>query len=177
MRTENINQSYSYVTNTDNVPNADSPVATLKIPAGQVYRLQNGVPLILKLYNTTGNEINNASEVYLAWQAPVGKTIFQAGRTMNYGIFARISLADQENIDTQGRRLIEFDDDEIARAAAGKESILTGLTSDYKIMLMVNSSDTVDVSNANYQFNFDAKVLTEQEFDQEKKPGSGLVLS
>jgi len=168
MRKENIHQNYPYVTTMNNVANADSPIVILTIPAGRVYRIQDGTPLVLKLVKSDGTEISRASEVYLAWQAPVGKDIRQAGRVMNYGIFRRISLADQENINTQARRLIEFDDEEIARAQRGEESLITGLTSDYKIMLMLKSADTIDVTNAGFEFNFDAIVLTEQEYLAEK---------
>jgi len=168
MRKENIHQNYAYVVTSANVPNADSPIAILTIPAGRVYRLQDGVPLVLKLVTSAPAEISRASEVYLAWQAPVGKDIHQAGRTMNYGIFRRIAIADQENINTQARRLIEFADEEIARAQRGEESIITGLTSDYKIILMLKSADTVDPTQGTFEFNFDAIVLTEQEYLLEK---------
>ena len=168
MRTENISNSYSYVTNTDSIANADSAFATLTIPSGRVYRVQAGTPLILKLYDNTGTELTGSANVWLAWQAPVGKTTFQAGRTMNYGVFARITAANQEDINTQGRRVIEFDGDELQRAQSGGESIITGLTADYKIMLMVNGPTACDVTQANYQFNFDAVVLTETEYYQEK---------
>lgn len=177
MRKENINESYTYVTNTNSVPNAASPVATLTVPAGRVYRVQNGTPLILKLYDASGNEIPSSSTVYLAWQAPVGNTIYQAGNAMNYGIFQRITIANQENIDTQGRRLIQFDDEEIARAQSGAISIITGLPANYTIMLMVVSTDTVDVAYATYAFNYDAIVLTEQEFIAQKTGKSLPVVS
>lgn len=169
MRKENINESYQYVAMTANVPNSASPVATLTVPAGRVYRVQNGTPLILKLYDASASEIPSSSTVYLGWQAPVGQTLYQAGNSMNYGIFQRIALSDQENIDTQGRRLIQFDDEEIARAQSGAISIITGLPQSYKIMLMVNSTDTVDVqTSSSTAFNFDAIVLTEQEFIAQK---------
>lgn len=164
MRTDNINQTYEYVTNTDTIANAASPVATLDIPAGRVYQIKDGTPLILKMYDASGNELPSSANVWLAWQGPVGKTTYQAGRTMNYGIFARITAADQEDINTQGRRLIRFDSDEVARAQRGEESIITGLTADYKIILMVESTVAVDVTQVDYQFNFDAVVLTQQEF-------------
>jgi len=164
MRKENIHQNYSYVTTQANIANADSPIAILTVPAGRVYRLQDGTPLVLKLVKSDGTEISRSSEVYIAWQSPVGKNLHQAGRTMNYGIFRRISISDQENINTQARRLIEFDDEEIERAQQGKTSLITGLTSDYKILLMLKSPDVVDWTQAGCEFNFDAIVLTEQEF-------------
>jgi len=164
MRKENINESYQYVANVDSVSNAASPVATLTVPAGRVYKVQNGTPLILKLYNSSAAEIPVASTVWLSWMAPVGQTIYQAGNAMNYGIFQRIAISSQEDINTQGRRLIQFDDEEIARAASGQISIITGLPSNYQIMLMVNSTVAVDVTQANYAFNFDALVMTEAEY-------------
>ena len=164
MRKENIHQNYTYITTTANVANADSPIATLLVPAGRVYRMQDGVPLTLKLVTSAPAEISRASEVFIAWQAPVGKTTYQAGRTMNYGIFRRITIAEQENINTQARRLIEFDDEEIARAQRGEVSLITGLTSDYKILLMLKSADVVDWSQSICEFNFDCIVLTEDEF-------------
>jgi len=168
MRKENIHQNYAYVTTAANVANADSPIATLLIPAGRVYRMQDGIPLVLKLVTSAPAEISRVSEVFIAWQAPVGKTTYQAGRTMNYGIFRRIAIAEQENINTQARRLIEFDDEEIARAQRGEVSLLTGLTSDYKILLMLKSADVVDWTQATAEFNFDMIVLTEDEFLTEK---------
>jgi len=168
MRKENINESYQYVTTQNTVPNAASPVATLTVPAGRVYRVQNGTPLILKLYDASANEIPISSTVWLAWMAPVGQTIYQAGNSMNYGIFQRISISLQEDINTQGRRLIQFDDEEIARAQSGQVSIITGLPANYQIMLMVLSTDTVAVNQANFAFNYDAIVLTEQEFIAQK---------
>jgi hypothetical protein len=176
MRTENISNSYEYVTNTDTIANAWSPVATLLIPAGRVFRVQDGTPLLLKLYDNTGTELTGSADVYLGWQGPVGQTVYQAGRTMNYGIFARITAADQENINTQGRRLITFDSDEIARAQRGDESLISGLSADYKIILFVKGPTAVDVTQANYQFNFDAVVLTDQEYLAAKTGKSLQVL-
>ena len=169
MRTENIHQNYQYIVTTANVPHADSPIATLTIPAGRVYRIQEGIPLVLKLFTAAGVEIARDSDVYLAWQPPVGKTIYQAGRTMNYGIFRRISIADQENVETTARRRIEFDAEEIARAERGEISLITGLTSDYKILLMLKSADTVDWAQPGSEFNFDAIVLTEGEWQAERR--------
>ena len=168
MRKENIHQNYAYVTTAANVADADSTIATLLIPAGRVYRMQDGIPLVLKLVTSAGTEISRASEVFVGWQAPVGKTVYQAGRTMNYGIFRRISIADQENINTQARRLIEFDDEEIARAQRGEVSLITGLTSDYKVLVMLKSADVVDWTQAATEFNLDCIVLTEDEFLAEK---------
>ena len=164
MKKENIHQNYEHVTTKANIANADSPIAVLSIPAGRVYRMQDGIPLLLKLVKSDGAEISRDSDVFIAWQAPIGKTTYQAGRTMNYGIFRRISITDQENIETQARRLIEFDDEEIARAERGEVSLLSGLTSDYKVLLMLKSSDVVDWAQATCEFNFDMLVLTEDEF-------------
>lgn len=168
MRRENIHQNYAFVTNTPNVAGADSAISTLVIPAGRVFRMQDGIPLVLKLFTSAGVEIGRDAEVYLAWQAPVGKTINQAGRTMNYGIFRRISVAEQENINTQARRLIEFDDEEIARAQRGEISLITGLTSDFRVLLMVRAAQVVDWTHPGTEFNFDMVVLTEQEYLAEK---------
>ena len=168
MKKENIHQNYEYIEKKVNVANADSPIAVLKIPAGRVYRMQDGIPLVLKLVTSAPAEISRDSDVYIAWQGPVGKTIYQAGRTMNYGIFRRISISDQENINTQARRLIEFDDEEIDRAQSGEVSLLTGLTSDYKVLLMLKSADTIDWTQADCEFNFDMLVLTEEEFVAEQ---------
>ncbi len=164
MRKENIHQNYPHVITRANIAGADSVIAELRIPAGRIYRMQDGTPLVLKLLTAAGVEIPRDSEVYLGWQAPVGKTIHQAGRTMNYGIFRRISIAEQENINTQARRLIEFDDEEINRAARGELSLITGLTSDYRILLLLRSASIVDWVQASTEFNFDAFVLTEAEF-------------
>lgn len=166
MRTEQISNTYEYVTNTDSIANAATPFATLLIPAGRIYRVKDGTPLLLKLYDNTGTELTGTANVYMAWKGPVGKTVYQAGATMNYGIFARISASDQENINYQGRRLITFDSDEIARANAGQESIITGLTADYSIMLYVEGPTACDVTQANYQFNFSAEVLSDQEYSK-----------
>ena len=171
MRKENIHQNYDYVTTAANIANADSPIVTLLIPAGRVYRMQDGIPLVLKLVKSDGAEITRASEVFVGWQAPIGKTIYQAGRTMNYGIFRRITIAEQENINTQARRLIEFDDEEIARAQRGEVSLITGLTSDYKIVLLLKSADVIDWTQAACEFNFDMIVLTEDEFLAETEGG------
>lgn len=168
MRTENIHQNYAFVTRTANIAGADSPIATLTVPAGRVFRMSDGNPLVLKLLTSAGVEISRASEVFLGWQAPVGKTIHQAGRTMNYGIFRRITIAEQENINTQARRMIEFDDEEVQRAQRGETSLVTGLTSDHKIILMLNSPDVIDWAQAGTEFNFDMTVLTEQEFLSER---------
>jgi hypothetical protein len=164
MRRENIHQNYPYITTQANVANSASPIAILTIPAGRVYKMQDGTPLVLKLYTSGGAEISRNSKVWIAWQPPVGETKYQAGRTMNYGIFRRISITDQENINTEARRLIEFDDEEIARAQRGEISLITGLTADYKIILMLESADTVDWTQSGCEFNFDLFVMTEQEY-------------
>ncbi|MBT9175678.1 MAG: hypothetical protein DDT22_01362 [candidate division WS2 bacterium] len=168
MRKENIHQGYAFVTLTPNIAHADSVIATLLVPAGRVFRMQDATPLVLKLVRSDGVEISRASEIFLAWQPPVGKTIYQAGRTMNYGIFRRIPITEQENINTQARRLIEFDDEEIARAQRGEASLITGLTSDHRVLLMLRSPDVVDWANPASEFNFDMIVLTEGEFLAEK---------
>ncbi len=165
MRTEQISNTYEYVVNTDSVANAATPFATLTVPAGRVYRVKDGTPLMLKLFDSTGTEFTGAANVWMSWKAPVGQTVYQAGATMNYGIFARISASDQENINYQGRRLITFDSDELARAATpGAESIITGLTADYQILLYVQGPSAVDVTQSNYAFNFSAEVLSNQEY-------------
>lgn len=171
MRRENIHQNYAFIRTAPNVAHADSVIATLLIPAGRVYRMQDGAPLVLKLMRSDGVEIVRASEVYLAWQAPVGKTIYQAGRTMNYGIFRRITISEQENINTQARRIVEFDNEELARAQRGEMSLITGLTSDYRVLLMLRSPEVVDWAQPTTEFNFDMTVLTEEEFLAERQGG------
>jgi len=169
MRKENIHQNYAFVSTTPNIAGADSVIASLTVPAGRAYRMQDGNPLVLKLVDGAGNEIDRSAEIWIGWQGPVGKNISQAGRTMNYGIFRRISITEQENINTQARRLIEFDDEEIARAQRGEVSLITGLTSDYKVLLMLRSPQVVNWANPGCEFNFDMVVLTEDEFLAEKK--------
>ena len=166
----NIDQNYAHVVTTPNIANADTPIATLTIPAGRVYRMENKTPLVLKLFTTAGVEISSPSKVYIVWQAPLSKTIYQVGRTISYHTFRRITITEQKkNINTQARRLIEFDDEEIARAERGEVSPITGLTSGYKVMLMLNSPDTVDWTQADCKFNFNMIVLTEQEYLEEKR--------
>lgn len=172
MRRENIHQDYPFIVRTPNIANADSVIASLTVPAGRAFRMLDGTPLTLKLFTAGGTEISRASEVFLAWQEPVGKTLNQAGRTMNYGIFRRLTIGSQEDVNTQARRLIEFDDEEISRTKRGDTSIITGLTSDYKIMLMLRSPDVVDWAQAGTEFNFDLIVLTESEFLAEKATGN-----
>jgi len=169
MNRETIHQNYSYVTKQANVANADSPIAILTIPAGRIYRLAHETPLVLKLYTSGGTEISRASKVYLAWQAPVGETKYQVGRTMTYGVFADLSVDQQYDINTQAKRMIEITDEEIVRYQNRQENLIDGLGADYKILLMLNSPDVVSWTQSGTQFNFDVFVLTAQEFEGEKK--------
>jgi hypothetical protein len=168
MNRETIHQNYAYVTTTSNVSGAPTPVATLTIPAGKVFRMQDGTPLVLKLYASGGTEMERSAKIYLAWQAPVGETKYQIGRTLPYGIFRDLSVANQYDINTQARRLIEFTDEEIQRFQNGQMSIISGLTADYKILLIVESTTVVDWTYAGCQFSFDMLVMSEQEFLAEK---------
>ena len=178
MRTENIHQDYEYITTQANIANADTPIAILTIPAGRVYRMLDGTALVLKLATSAGVEISRNSDVYIAWQDPVTKNIRQAGRVMNYGIFRRIPIEEQENINTQARRIIRFDTEEIARAEAGEISLITGLGSDYKVLLYLKSPDVVDWTQPISEFNFDMIVETEAEAAARvgvEEVGAGIV--
>lgn len=175
MRKVQISNTYEYVTLSNNVANAASPIATLTVPAGTAYLMKNGTPLLVKLYDSTSTELTGATNLWIAWQAPVGKSQHQAGRTMNYGIFQRISASDQESILTQGRRLIEFDDDEIARYEAGQVSLISGLTADYQLFLMVDGPTAIDHTQANFQFSFEMYVLTTDEYEAAKKKPATIV--
>jgi hypothetical protein len=169
MNRETIHQNYAYVTTQVNIPNADSPIAILTIPAGRIYRLAHETPLVLKLYTSDGNEISRSSKVYLAWQAPVGETKYQVGRTLIYGVFRDLSIDQQYDVNTQARRMIEITDEEIVRFQNRQENLIDGLGADYKVLLILNSPDEVDWTQPGSQFNFDMYVLTVQEFEAEKK--------
>jgi hypothetical protein len=168
MNRENIHQNYAYITTASNTAGVDSIIATLTIPAGKIFRMQDGTPLVLKLYTSAGAEISRNSKVYLAWQAPVGETKYQIGRTMYYGLFRSLTVSQQQDINTQARRLIEFTDEELARFQSGQMSIISGLTADYKVLMILNSPDVVDWTQSGTEFNFDMLVLSEQEFLAEK---------
>lgn len=170
---KNITQSSQYVTTQSNVPNAFTPVATLTIPAGTYYSIQDGTPLALKLYDASGNEMTATTDVYFAWQDPISETIYQGGRTMNYGIFAAISAANQQDVNTQANRTIDFDSAELDRAARGEASLLTGLGPDYKIVIMVKSPSTISMSYASTSFLFNAIVATEAEHAAQMKGKGG----
>lgn len=167
-RTENIHETHAHIVRRANAVNVNDVIATLTVPAGRVFRINEGIPLLLKLFTSAGVEISRASKVFLAWQEPVGEAFHQAGTTMNYGIFRRISVAEQANIQTQARRVIEFDDEERARAERGDVSIISGLPSDHKVLLMLNSPDVVDWTQPGSEFNFDMNLLTEEEFRAER---------
>ena len=47
-------------------------------------------------------------------------------------------------------------------------SIISGLPSDHKVLLMLNSPDVVDWTQPGSEFNFDMNLLTEEEFRAEK---------
>ena len=172
---KNITQSSQYVTLTSNVPNAYTPVARLTIPAGTYYSIQDGAPLALKLYDASGNEMTATTSVYFAWQDPIDQTIYQAGREMNYGIFAALSAASQQDVNTQANRTIDFSSGELDRAANGQPGLLNGLGPDYKILIMVKSPSTVDMSYATTSFLFNAIVATEAEHAAQMKGKGGPV--
>ena len=165
--TVDIHKDYEHVKVKANVPNAFSPIVELTIPSGRVYRIQEGIFLTLKLYKDAGVEIVPHSEVYLGWKPVIEETVFQTGRIMHYGIFRRIPIDQQENVETVARRRIEFGGQEIARVERGDKSIITGLTSDFKILLMLKSPDTVNWALPESEFSFDAIVLTELEWKAE----------
>lgn len=167
MTKEQLHKNHPYVSVSPNVANAWSVIATLTVPAGRVYRLLEGTPLVLKL-STSSTEISGASQLYLGWKAPVGETIYQIGKTMPYMIFRNISLENQYSVETISRRVIEFDSEELERASRGEVSVITGLTADYKLVLVLNSPDVVDWTNANSDFLIEVQVLTEQEFSREQ---------
>lgn len=167
----NIHPFSDGVTRVANRVDANTPVATLTIPSGLVYRLKDGTPLVLKLFGAGGVELPREALVFLSWQYPVGESLIQSGMTMDYGTFRRISIADQANIHTREGRLIRFDDEEIARAERGDLSIITGLPSGYRIQLMVRSSMAVDWTQAANEFSFEAEILTREEFLAEQARG------
>jgi len=169
MNRETIHQSYAYVSKQANIANADSVIATLTIPAGRYYKLAHETPLVLKLFKSDGNEIARSSRVWLAWQAPVGETKYQVGRTMIYGVFRDLSIDQQYDYNTQEKRMIEITDEEIQRYKNRQENLIDGLGADYKVLLVLNSPDVVDWTQANTQFSFDMFVLTTQEYEEGKK--------
>jgi hypothetical protein len=86
-----------------------------------------------------------------------------------YGVFRDLSIDQQYDINTQARRMIEITDEEIVRFQNRQENLIDGLGADYKVLLMLNSPDVVDWTQAGSQFNFDMYVLTVQESEAEKK--------
>lgn len=169
MTKERLHKNHPYVTVSSNVPNADSIIAKLTVPAGRVYKVADLTPLVLKLAKSDGAEISANSELYLGWQDPVSPEIHKIGGVFLYEIFRNISLSDQFNVETSGVRTIQFDSEEMARAARGEICAATGLTSDYKLVLVLKSADTVDWTQTNSTFSFEVTVLTEQEYEAEKR--------
>ncbi len=170
---KNISQSSSNVVTSSNVPNAFTPIATLTIPAGTYYNIQDGTPLATKLYDASGNEMTASTDLYFGWQDPITETIYQAGRTMNYSIFAAITAANQQDVNTQANRTIDYGSEELDRAASGQPSLLTGLGPDYKIVIMVKSPSTIDMTYASTFFLFNAIVSTEAEHAAQMKGKGG----
>ena len=157
----NIHQNYTYITRKINTPGVFSPIAILKIPGSTVFRMENETPLVLKLYKSDGEEISEASEICFCWISPDEEQLLcyntieevwdneQCSDILNYGTFKSIPIGDQENINTQARRLIRFDK---------KASILTsGLSPGCKLLLMLRSPDIIDWERS--EFNFDIFVL------------------
>jgi len=169
MNRETIHQNYAYVATASNIANADTPIATLTIPAGRYYRLEAETPLIMKLYKSNGTQIARNSKIYLAWQASIGETKYQVGRTITYGVFSDLTIDQQYDINTQQKRMIEITDEEIVRYQNKQENLIDGLGADYKVILILNSPDVVDWTQAGTQFSFDMGVLTVQEFENQKK--------
>ena len=171
IRPENIHQDYTYITRKANTPGVFNPIVVLEIPGSTVFRMENETPLVLKLYKSDGSEISSASEVCLCWiSSNVDNKIIHYTREevmdnehcsniLNYGVFRRIPIGEQENINTQVCRLIRFN--------GGETSILTGLLSDCKVLLMLRSDDVVDWGQTDCEFNFNMIVLTETEYKKE----------
>ena len=163
-----------------NIAGAQTKIIEVTIPAGTVWRMEDGTALALKLYRSTVGsevEISPNTTIYLGWKDPVSPTIYFAGEVLNYGTFQGISWEEQQNVNTKEIRQIRFDTEELERAERGEVGLINGLLPDYKLLIMINSPDVVNWDLTQSRFQFDMIVQTAEEAEEalEAQAGEGEI--
>ena len=125
-----------------NIASAFSPIFTVLVPEGVGYRLYTDTPFIIKLYQTGGAEIDSDSKIIIAGQQPGDRLRKELGVEFDYRVFATLTAAQQTNKNYQERTKVELP----VPMLLFKEN--------EKIVIMLNSSDVVDWTEAATVFEF-----------------------
>jgi len=143
-----FNLSEVGITQQANTPGLMTPIVVYKIPAGAKVIWPKITRIIMKLYNTNGDELNKKTELLFQFKLPADKTWTPLTEVFTYHIFSQMSLADQS--DSMKTPTIKLSPAAQAFAAQiDPEAEAIAFKEDRIIALFINSSDTYDPSNVN----------------------------
>jgi len=74
-----------------------TPIIKYKVPAGAVVSWPITTKIIMKLYATDGNELDNKDELYFAFKLPAEKTWTPLTEVFTYQKFKQMSISDQSD--------------------------------------------------------------------------------
>lgn len=140
-RTRRIIHTSSEVTQLQNAAGYRSPLFVIRTPEGAHYRFENPFQMILKLYDSGGNQIPATSRLYLYKKRP-GEDLEIGVRMISYAGYADLSEAQQR--DTRYREVTLHDLGSAISQISNPE--------DHELQVWIDSPVAVELSQAATRF-------------------------
>jgi len=142
--TLHLHKNHERVQTVANVAGALTPILYLSPADNQILYFPNGNPIVMKLYDTAGNELPPSAELVLTRIAPDGYTETVLAKTI-YQPWKLTSLENQSDPKRQGLLAFHFTD-----SALDAVAIQPG----YKLCIKLKADTVVNWNNANTQIFF-----------------------
>jgi len=132
----------------ENTPGIFTPIAVYTVPAGAKVNFPSITGIIMKLYDTNGNELSKKDEFYFAYKLPADKTWTPLTEVSTYHKFAVMSISDQSD-QTRTPTITLSSAAIAAMKAVNPDANIIQFTKDRQIALFIKSAATFDPTNDN----------------------------
>ena len=131
-----------------NVANVSTPILVYTVPAGAKVNWPVITGIIMKLYDTNGNELSKKDELYFAYKLPADKTWTPLTEVFTYHKFAVMDISEQS--DQTRTPTVSLSSAAIAAMkAVNPDATIIQFTKDRQIALFLKSAATFDPTNDN----------------------------
>jgi|GEM_PF-6411805 len=123
-----------------------TPIVTYRVPAGASIVFPTTTRIIMKLFETGGNELDNKDELFFAYKLPAEKTWTPLTEVFTYQKFKQMSISDQSDYTRTPKIQLSPQAMNAIAAKGGGAGIV--FPQDRQVALFVKSSKTFDPNNA-----------------------------
>ncbi len=143
-----FNLNLNGITQQANIANVATPIVIYKVPAGAKVTWPQIAHIIMKLYDTNGNELPVKAQLYFAYKLPADKTWTPLTEVFTYHKFRQMSITDQS--DSMKTPTVRMSSNAIASMKMiNPEADSITFVQDREIALMLNTDVTYDPTNDN----------------------------